>query len=209
MRYKTKQRMLQVLVKLLPVSKRKPRKGKRSFCASISIPKWSGGLGRRSLGSGANNFTHDSSSRVAAAPKTGDLERKRGVLHRVRKWVVAPHRVLHNLYLSWVWLIVKPCPKKDKFWAHFFKNLPFENFHNRSAVTYLWKNILEANICLKEKQDQNINLGVLLGLQRGDRPQLLSKESRLGAAQIPQTREGVAPRVQICPRASLGFIGKK
>ena len=71
------------------------------------------------------------------------------------------------------------------------------------------KNILEANICLKEKQDQNMNLGVLLGLQRGDRPQLLSKESRLSAAQIPPTREGVAPRVQICPRASLGFIGKK
>ena len=79
MRYKTKQRMLQVLVKLLPVSKRKPQKGKRSFCASISIPKWSEGLGRRSLGGGANNFTHDSSSRVAAAPKTGDLEHKRGV----------------------------------------------------------------------------------------------------------------------------------
>ena len=79
MRYQTKQRMLQVLVKLLPVSKRKPQKGKRSFCASISIPKWSGGLGRRSVGSGANNFTHDSSSRVAAAPKTGDLEHKRGV----------------------------------------------------------------------------------------------------------------------------------
>ena len=201
MRYKTKQRMLQVLVKLLPVSKRKPRKGKRSFCASISIPKWSEGLGRWSLGSGANNFTHDSSSRVAAAPKTGDLEHKRGVLHRVRKWVVAQHRISHNLCISWVWLVVKPCPNKDKFWAHFF--------HSRSAVTYLWKNILEANICLKEKQDQNMNLGVLRVLQRGDRPQLLSKESRLGAAQIPPTREGVAPRVQICPRASLGFIGKK
>ena len=140
MRYKTKQRMLQVLVKLLPVSKRKPQKGKRSFCASISIPKWSGGLGRRSLGSGANNFTHDSSSRVAAAPKTGDLEHKRGVLpSSVNE--LSPHTESCTIciYHECVLLSSHAQIKANFVWAHFFKYLPFENFHNRSAVTYLWK----------------------------------------------------------------------
>ena len=194
MRYKTKQRMLQVLVKLLPVSKRKPQKGKRSFCASISIPKWSGGLGRRSLGSGANNFTHDSSSRVAAAPKTGDLEHKRGVLpSSVNE--LSPHTESRTICIYHeCGLLSSHAPIRTNFGLIFPRTYHLKISIIEVLLHTFEKNILEANICLKEKQDQNMNLGVLLGLQRGDRPQLLSKESRLGAAQIPPTSV-VRPKV--------------
>ena len=53
------------------------------------------------------------------------------------------------------------CPNEEKFWA-------YRTYHLKISIIEVLlhtfeKNILEANICLKGKQDQNMNLGVLLG----------------------------------------------